>query len=149
MKWREEGREKSWVNVVWQTLHSQILVHRIGLTQGSYRAGKLQKSTSTAVNINIPSSSLSDSALKCHLFLHVAALFFKTVWVAACLEVKLVATHFSPQQASNGPGVLGHDYCWWPQRYFGLHAANGTGSGFPVHVANHVNGCHCFFTELR
>lgn len=77
------------------------------------------------MNINIPSSSLSDSALKCHLFHHVAALFLKTVRAAACLEVKLAATHFSPQQASNGPGVLGHDNCLWPQRYFGLHAALG------------------------
>lgn len=123
MKWREEGRGKSWVNVVWQTLHSQILVHRIELTQGLYRVGiQKKKSTSTAVNINIPSSSLSYSALKCHLFLHIAALFFKTVRAAACLEVKLAATHFSPQQASNGPGVLGHDNCLWPQRYFGLLA---------------------------
>lgn len=72
---------------------------------------KKKKSASTAVNINIPSSSLSDSALKCHLFHHVAALFLKTVRAAACLGVKLAATHFSPQQASNGPGVLGHDNC--------------------------------------
>lgn len=40
MKWRENGRGKSWV--VWQTLHSHILVHRIGLTQGSYQAGILK-----------------------------------------------------------------------------------------------------------
>lgn len=67
-------------------------------------------STSVAVNINVQLSPSSDSgghtaSLKHNLFLHVAASFSKdkkhwTERKAAYLEVKLAATHFSPQQDS-------------------------------------------------
>lgn len=72
-----------------------------------------------AVNINVQLSPSSDSgghaaSLKCNLFLHVAASLSKdkklrAEQAAAYLEVKLAATHFSPQLENNSLGFLGHD----------------------------------------
>lgn len=87
-----------------------------GLTQGLVPSRHAKIST---VNINVQLSPSSDSgghaaSLKCNPFLHVAAFFSKdnklrAEWTAAYLEVKLAATHLSPQQESNSLGFLGHD----------------------------------------